>query len=353
MGRWVAGVVVGLMTAKIASYGHPDPLALLAPAAWMVVAGAVGQLLGRLAPYFVVAPVAGVIVYAALAWLVVRDTGVLGSLIPMDWRWMALYERATWISILQIYLAGALAVLILSFGRKTPRRIFVGSAATVLAVAVLLGSWGPAASRQPDFRAAELRCHKDKARVICLPAVKFFQRQQLERVWSMIDTVAPGLLARDFVFVDDEARGLSPDVDAQLNSVLGRLARKPTIAASESLDLSASAQVPQAQAIGQTLDLVVTLSPAPETADTSDPRSPATPALVVRSWLYRALDLPTDGSAFPGAAQIDDFTVNFDSRQREITWFAGLTSAERRSWWSAHADELLDGTLKWSAFDLR
>lgn len=47
------------MTAKIASYGHPDPLALLAPAAWMVVAGAVGQLLGRLAPYFVVAPVAG------------------------------------------------------------------------------------------------------------------------------------------------------------------------------------------------------------------------------------------------------------------------------------------------------
>ena len=80
-----AAGALGLATGGRATFGGPDLLTLSAVLAWMTVAAAVGLRVGGLGRYVVMAPIAGIVTYAALAWVVVRDEGTFAVVAPMDW----------------------------------------------------------------------------------------------------------------------------------------------------------------------------------------------------------------------------------------------------------------------------
>lgn len=351
VGLVAAAIGVGFATRARATYGGPDVLALVAVLGWMAIAAAVGHRCSGFGKFAVVAPVAGVATYAILAWVVVRDQGTVGVVAPMDWRWMTLYSKAGWVSVLQAYFAVSVAALILGL---RPRARAVRWSAGVVAVVlwIILMTLGTAASRQPDFGAARLLCGPAAGeRVICLPAVKGYQREQLVRAWSVVDRSAPGLLSDDLVFIDDEARGLGKETDSQIGAVLVRFRPRPTLVSSATIDLSAVTQLPQAEFVAQTVDLLVSPQADVEATPTSsNPRLPATPSLVVRSWLYERIGLPGDGSAYPGAPQIDAAAVDFSARKMEMDWFAGLGADRRKEWLTRHRAELLAGTVPWSVF---
>ena len=352
-GLVAAAVGVGMATGASATYGGPDLLALGAVVGWMAVAGAVGRRSSSLRPFPAVAPVAGIATYAVMAWVVVRDQGTAAVLAPMDWRWMTLFSKAGWVSLLQAYLAVSLAALIVGL-RPGARAVRWPAAAATVVLCTIVVTWGDTASRQPDVGAARLVCAPTtRERVVCLPAVKGYQRDELAAALSRVDASARGLLADDLVFIDDEARGLGRETDTHIDAALLRFRARPTLVASQTVDLSAVTRLPRAEFVAQLVDLMV----APQTRDGgtrakgSDPRIAATPELVVRSWLYQRIGLPRDGSAYPGASQIDAATVDFSTRSREAEWFAGLADAERQAWWGKHRAELAAGTLQWDAFD--
>jgi hypothetical protein len=353
-GLVAAAIGVGFATGVRATYGGPDLLTLLAVVAWMAVAGSVGRRCSGIGIFAVTAPIAGVAAYALLAWVVVRDQGTAGVVAPMDWRWMSLFSKAGWVSVLQACLAASLAAFILGL-RPRARAFRWSTGIAAVGIWIILVTWGTAASRQPDQGAARLICRPAASeRIMCLPIVKGYQREQLVRAWSVLDRSAPGLLSEDLVFINDEARGLGKETDGQISAAVAGFRPRPTLVASATIDLSAVTQLPQDEFVAQTVDLLV--SPQVDVEDTtdappnsSDPRMPATPSLLVRGWLYQRLGLPGDGSAYPGAPQIDAATVNYSARREEMNWFAGLSVDRRRQWLTKNRAELQAGTVPWSA----
>lgn len=335
-----AAITFGL-TGRVATYGRPPLLSLGADVGWLALGVVVGMGVGRVLPWLVAPPGAGVLVYVLLALLVIGAPGFLASFTPIDDRWATFTRAPAWISVLKAVFPSLVALALLSaYARATRLAVVAAWVAGLIAAPLLLGG----GDTDVDRSAVRLGCSAyDHGLTICTPHAKSYLRDDLARVTSDVRRLTWGLSPSRLTVIDDETRGLSPSGDAELAVAMRTRQRHESVMLMSKVnDQSASTQVHRNELV---IGLAQSLFPS------GGGSSQAGPSDVLMRWLLTRLRVPIDGSAAPGAPRPIEPAISFSSEaMRSLNWLSGLKPEVRTDWFAAHAKGIASGSLTWQDF---
>lgn len=341
LGFLLAAATTFGLTGRVATYGRPPLLSLGADVAWLALGVVVGVGFGRVLPWFVAPPAAGVLIYVLLAVFVIGAPGLLASLTPIDDRWATFTRVHPWIPVFKTVLPSLLALaLVFAYAKATRPAVTAAWVAGLVAAPLLLGG----ADTDVDRSAVSLGCSAyNHGLEICTPRAKSYLRDDLARVTSEVRHLTGRLSPSHLTLIDDEARGLSPSGDAELAIATGRRQRHERVMLMSKVnDQSASTQVQRSELV---IGLAQSLFPSDRNA------SQAGPSDILMRWLLTRLQIPIDGSAAPGAPSLVEPTISFSPEaRRSLKWFASLEPQVRAEWFEAHAKDISSTSLTWQDF---
>ncbi|MFB9315342.1 hypothetical protein [Nocardioides plantarum] len=340
-------------TALTADVGHPRPLPIVAQLACLGGMTTLGHLAGTRMPWYLGAPVCAAAAYVLLGFLSFNADRLLLSLTPVDERWMTFHHIIWWVLVLQALLWTLVIAAVVLRRAALPRAASGALVAAGLAAAPLL--YVTPATRAVTASDVEMACTTEADTTICLPRAKSELEGALMAQASRGLDLLEGLLPSEVAFIDDEARGVSPDADRSINTVTAEQHRQGRVLVffSEAGDLSARTQLSTDQFHYGLIAALIPASPV-DVGDTEPGGEvilpTATPTDAIYRWYLTALDVPVDGSGGAGAPLLDDRYLDYSQHAADIDAFEGMDAVERASWFESHTQSLRDGTVEWSDF---
>ncbi len=348
----MAGLVLGSLipvvwTAREAAFGRPGLWVWLPMAAGVFGVCLLGVVAGlRLRSIFAAVAAAVGIYGVTVAALFIGDD-ILAALSPYDGRTTFFYQIPAWIHALQgIWFALAATAVLVRFEGLRRASGFLAIAAGLAASPLLLVGWD---DRRPDPEAMRFVCETGPRVEVCLPQAKVHMLAEVVAAADEFWTVADGLVEQGIRLVDDEAAGI-----AGFDEALGSLPEAPgnQVMLSAFTDISAVSRLDRPQFLGDLVRWTV----GPQRLDPADAQpsrlpAPATPADVLTRWLYEQLDLPLDGSGWPGAPILDERAVDYTGARDRLQWLTARSPEDRREWFVEHRSQIMSGTLTFDAFD--
>ncbi|MCB7135948.1 hypothetical protein [Cellulosimicrobium marinum] len=213
----LAALPAAVITCRSASYGHVALQNATSVVALGMLAGAMGQCMTRLLRPAIAAPVAAVLVYGVIGGLLFRGSTTLSLLTPVDLQWEVFVRPAPWIPLVQgTFLALAAISITLSLARARRTAVWTASLAASFTAAALL--YVGSSTVSIDEAATALVCSRsENGTTICLPRAKSYMAEDAAEEVERLAAVVPGTLD-GVTLVDDEARGLDPLVDTELEA---------------------------------------------------------------------------------------------------------------------------------------
>ncbi len=371
---YLLGATPGLVaTSFSAEYGRPALLPVLAQVACICAVTIIGQVAGSRLPWYLGAPICALAVYLLLGFLSFNADSILLAMTPIDERRVTFQPVLAWVLGLQtvFWLTVALHVLMRRVGAKR-----VSSAALIAAglVATPLLAITPE-TRGVDLAATELRCEvtsgapagetdspagtKSLASSLCLPRGKEIVRKQLGPELHLATNLLAGLLPK-VTYVDDEAAGISAEVNRDIEEITSReeALDADVVSLSQASDISAYAYLDTDQVhyglVAYFIPRVASTASgdgAERGSEVADLRPLASPTDVLWRWYLTEAGAKTDGSGPFGGPTLDPRFLNYDSHESDLAFFSDLDADARADWFHEHADQIRTGSLTWEAFE--
>lgn len=341
LGYLVGAVPAYVATAMVAVNDRPGLLPAIAQAACVVGAVSVGYLIGLVVPSPATAPVAGVATYVALGFLSFQAEDALIVLTPIDARSMKFHDLVAWALLTQAVAWMLVSVQAVARRAAHPRTAFglLAAAGVVMVPALLVTP----ATRVVNAAALPVTCVEGGDFQLCLAQGDEVLRDPLKRELRLVTRHLAGLLPPRPAFIDDEPAGLSAAAARDVSDAV----TESTGAGFVPLLLSDLGGLgdPQLARSEFQYGVVTSLVPLSERETSAEG---GTPTDLIQRWYLETVDVPTDGSASPGAIDLE--SVDLSAHRAEQQWIKGLSSRHRAAWFAAHRDEIERGALTWALF---